>query len=173
VRLLDADSGVVMIDGVDVKRLRLHDLRRTIVLIDQSPYLFHGTLFDNIAYAKPDISRKAAEDAAGAAGLSELLSRLPQGLDTVVGERGLTLSAGERQRVAIARAFLSNPDVLILDEPSAALDPERERELLDSLRWKFSGKTLIAITHRPVLAEAASHALLVKDGRVAECAVSA
>jgi ATP-binding cassette subfamily B protein len=173
VRLLDADSGVVMIDGVDVKHLRLRDLRKTLFLVDQSPYLFHGTLFENIAYAKPDVSRAAAEEAAHAAGLAELLERLPEGLDTVVGERGLTLSAGERQRVAIARAFLSNPDVLILDEPSAALDLEREQELIDNLRWKFSGRTLIAITHKPALAATADHVLHIKDGRIAECAVRA
>jgi len=162
VRLLDPDSGVVLIDGADVKALRLRDLRRTVVLIDQSPYLFHGTLFENIAYARPDVSREAAEEAAHAAGL-------PHSLDTVVGERGLTLSAGERQRVAIARAFLSNPEVVILDEPSAALDPGLERELIDNLRWKFFGKTLIAITHKPALAAAADHVLHIKDGRVAEC----
>jgi len=161
VRLLDPDSGVVMIDGVDVKTLRVRDLRRTVVLIDQSPYLFHGTLFENIAYARPEVSREAAEEAAHATGLQH-------GLDTVVGERGLTLSAGERQRVAIARAFLSNPEVVILDEPSAALDRELERELIDNLRWKFFGKTLIAITHKPALTAAADHVLYIKDGRVAD-----
>jgi len=173
VRLLDPDSGVVMIDGVDLKTLRVHDLRRTVVLIDQSPHIFQGTLFDNIAYAKAEVGNGAVEDAAREAGLSELLPRLPDGLNTVVGERGLTLSAGERQRVAIARAFLSTPDVLILDEPSAALDPEREQELIDNLRWKFFGKTLIAITHKPAMAAAADHVLHIKDGRVRERAVSA
>jgi ATP-binding cassette subfamily B protein len=168
VRLLDADSGAVMIDSINIKNLRLGDLRRTIVLIEQSPYLFHGTLFENIAYAKPEMSHEAAEEAAHTAGLAELLQRLPQGLDTVVGERGLTLSAGERQRVAIARAFLSNPDVVILDEPSDALDAEREMELIENLRWKFLGKTLIAITHKPALAAAADHVLYIKDGRVVE-----
>jgi len=168
VRLLDADSGAVMIDSINIKHLRLGDLRRTIVLIEQSPYLFHGTLFENIAYAKPEMSHEAAEEAAHTAGLAGLLQRLPQGLDTVVGERGLTLSAGERQRVAIARAFLSNPDVVILDEPSAALDAEREMELIENLRWKFVGKTLIAITHKPALAAAADHVLYIKDGRVVE-----
>jgi ATP-binding cassette, subfamily B, bacterial len=173
VRLLDPDSGAVMIDGVDLKAMRLRDLRRTVVLIDQSPYLFHGTLFENIAYAQPSVSREAVEAAAHAAGLMELLRGLPQGLDTVAGERGMTLSAGERQRVALARAFLLNPDVLILDEPSAALDPERERELIENLRWKFLGKTLIAITHKPALAVAAGHVLHIKDGRVVECAAPA
>ena len=117
--------------------------------------------------------RELVEQAAHAAGLSDLLQGLPQGLDTLTGERGLTLSAGERQRVALARAFLSNPDVLILDEPSAALDPERERKLVDNLRRKFFGKTVIAITHKAALASAADHVLYVKDGRVAESAVTA
>jgi ATP-binding cassette, subfamily B, bacterial len=172
VRLLDPDSGAVMIDSADLKTLRVHDLRRTVILIDQSPYLFQGSLFDNIAYAKIDVRREAVEEAAREAGLAELVAGLPDGLDTTVGERGLTLSAGERQRVAIARAFLSKPEVLILDEPSAALDPERERELIDTLRWKFFGKTLIAITHKPAMAAAADHILYIKDGRVRERAVS-
>ena len=168
VRLLDPDAGAVMIDGLDLKRTRLSDLRRTVVLIDQSPYLFHGTLYENIAYAKPFVGRVAVEQAAHAAGLTELLRGLPEGLNTVAGERGLTLSAGERQRVAIARAFLAKPEVLILDEPSAALDAARERELVDNLRWAFAGKTLIAITHRPALASVADHILYIKDGRVVE-----
>jgi len=173
VRLLDADDGSVMIDDVNIKTLRLRDLRRCVVLIDQSPYLFHGTLFENIVYARPSMDRVAVEEAALAAGLQELLRGLPKGIDTVVGERGLTLSAGERQRVGIARAFLSNPDVVILDEPSAALDVERERELVENLRWKFAGKTVIAITHKPALATAADHVLYIKDGRVVECEVPA
>jgi len=168
VRLLDPDAGAVMIDGLDLKRIRLSDLRRTVVLIDQSPYLFHGTLYENIAYAKPFVGRVAVEQAAHAAGLTELLRGLPEGLNTVAGERGLTLSAGERQRVAIARAFLAKPEVLILDEPSAALDAACERELVDNLRWAFAGKTLIAITHKPALASVADHILYIKDGRVVE-----
>ena len=168
VRLLDPDAGAVMIDGLDLKRTRLSDLRRTVVLIDQSPYLFHGTLYENIAYAKPFVGSVAVEQAAHAAGLTELLRGLPEGLNTVAGERGLTLSAGERQRVAIARAFLAKPEVLILDEPSAALDAACERELVDNLRWAFAGKTLIAITHKPALASVADHILYIKDGRVVE-----
>jgi ATP-binding cassette, subfamily B, bacterial len=173
VRLLNADDGSVMIDDIDIQTLRIRDLRRSVVLIDQSPYLFHGTLFENIVYARPSMDRVAVEEAALAAGLQELLRGLPEGIDTVVGERGLTLSAGERQRVAIARAFLSNPDVVILDEPSAALDPERERELGENLRRKFAGKTVIAITHKPALATAADYVLYIKDGRVEECEVPA
>jgi len=166
VRLLDADEGAVLVDGVDVRTLRLRDLRRTIVLIDQCPHVLHGTLFENIAYAQPEASRARVAEAANAAGLSGLLRSLPDGLDTLAGERGLTLSTGERQRLAIARAFLLDPDVLILDEPSAALDAERESELLENLRQQFSGKTLIAITHKPMLAAAADYVVRIENGRV-------
>ena len=171
VRLLDPDSGAVTIDGLDVRLLRLRDLRQTVVLVDQSPYLFHGTLVDNIAYAKPGVRLDSVEEAARAAGLGELLDRLPDGLNTIAGERGLTLSAGERQRVALARAFLANPEVLILDEPTAALDMDRERELFESLRRVFRGKTVIAITHKPLLARSADYVLHVEGGRVLESPV--
>ena len=173
VRLLDPDSGSVLIDGVDVRELRLKDLRKAVVLIEQSPHLVQGTLLENIAYAKSGISRERVAQAAEAAGLKELLERLPLGLDTIAGERGLTLSAGERQRVAIARAFLSNPDVLILDEPSAALDPRLERDLLESLRRNFTGKTLIAITHKPLLASVADQIIYLEQGRIMESPVTA
>jgi ATP-binding cassette subfamily B protein len=158
---------------MDLRALNIKSLRTAIVLIDQTPHLLHGTLFENIAYAKPDVSRLQVEEAAQAAGLGDLLSRLPKGLDTIAGERGLTLSAGERQRVAIARAFLADPDVLILDEPSAALDPERERELAANLRLKFSGKTVIVITHKPLLALEADHVLRIEQGRLVQSGVAA
>ncbi|MBV8906179.1 MAG: ATP-binding cassette domain-containing protein, partial [Acidobacteriia bacterium] len=117
------------------------------------------------------VRRDAVDEAARAAGLGELLDRLPDGLNTIAGERGLTLSAGERQRVALARAFLANPEVLILDEPTAALDMDRERELFESLRRVFRGKTVIAITHKPLLARAADYVLRVEGGRVVESPV--
>ena len=168
VRLLDPGSGSVSIDGVDLRMLRLRDLRQAVMLIDQLPHLLQGTLLDNIAYPKTAVSRAQVFQAAEAAGLKPLLERLPLGLDTLVGERGLTLSTGERQRVAIARAFLADPDVLILDEPSAALDSASERELLDNLRRNFHGKTLVAITHKPLLASLADHVLRIEHGRVVE-----
>lgn len=168
VRLLDPDSGAVFIDGVNATNIRLLDLRRTILLIEQAPHLVHGTLFDNIAYARPDTPRELVEVAARSAGLTQLLRDLPEGLDTPVGERGLTLSVGERQRVAIARAFLSDPQVVILDEPSAALDARCERELVENLRRSFRGKTLVAITHRPMLSALADHVVAIENGRVAE-----
>lgn len=173
VRLLDPDDGRVTLDGVDLRDLRLHDLRRAVVLIDQAPHILRGTLFDNIAYAKPDVSRQEVQHAADAAGLSTLLAGLPLGLDTFAGERGLTLSAGERQRIALARAFLVNPDVLILDEPSAALDTASERDLLDRLQTAFAGKTLIVITHKPLLAQAADVTIRIEHGQAMKSEVFA
>lgn len=166
VRLLDPDAGTVSIDGADLRTLRLHDVRRTVVLIDQSPHLMHATLFENIVYSNTMARRGEVERAARAAGLGSLLSRLPNGLDTVAGERGLTLSTGERQRVAIARAFLANPEVVILDEPSAALDAQGELDLLHNLRRQFAGKTVLAITHKPALTIAADHVLRLEHGRL-------
>ena len=173
VRLLDPDSGSVTIDQVDVRNFRLHDLREAVVLIDQSPHILHATLFENIAYAREGIARHAVEEAAHSAGLSGLLEKLPDGLDTVVGERGLTLSAGERQRIAIARAFLADPQVVILDEPSAALDHDCELELTDALLRKFRGKTLIVITHKPMLALAADRVLRLEYGHIVEAGIPA
>jgi ATP-binding cassette subfamily B protein len=173
VRLLDPDSGRITLDGVDLRDLRVADLRRSVVLIDQTPHILRGTLLENIAYARPGVARLEVEQAAEAAGLDSLLDRLPMGLDTIAGERGLTLSAGERQRVALARAFLVNPDVVILDEPSAALDCSSERDLLDRLRVAFAGKTLIVITHKPLLAEAADLTIRIEHGQVVESEVFA
>jgi len=171
VRLYDPDHGQILVDGTDMRRLSMTDLRRTVMLIEQSPYLMHGTLHDNIAYARPGTPRAAVESAARGAGLADLLDRLPSGLDTEVGERGLTLSAGERQRVAIARAFLAKPEVLILDEPSAAIDAIHEEKLLLSLRREFAGKTIIAITHKLALVAEAGHVLRIENGRIASSAL--
>ncbi len=166
VRLLDPDSGSVHIDGVNVRSLKLNDLRRRVMLIDQAPHLMHGTMFWNIAYPVPGVPRAHVEDAVRAAGLEDLVGRLPEGIDTIIGERGLTLSAGERQRIAVARAFLADPDVLILDEPSSALDAGFERMLMENLRWRFSGKTLVCITHRPQVARDADVLIEIAQGRV-------
>lgn len=173
VRLLDPDSGAVTLDGVDLRRLRLNDLRRAVVLIDQAPHLMHGSLLENIAYGNRRAARIDVEQAAQAVGLGPLIGRLAAGLDAVVGERGLTLSTGERQRVALARAFLADPSVLILDEPSAALDTDGELDLIENLRRQFAGKTVLAITHKPALALAADHVLRLKQGRLVAEGVAA
>ncbi len=167
-RLLDPDSGTVTLDGHDLRDLALDDLRRHVALVEQEPYVFHTTIADNIRYARPDATMDDVRDAARAAGLDALLSRLPEGFATIVGERGSALSAGERQRIAIARALLVNPSVLVLDEPTAALDPVSERKVAGELDRLMRGRTTLVITHRMALAAAADRALVVSDGGIVE-----
>ncbi len=162
VRYLDPDQGRILIDGTDIREVRLADLREQIMLVDQSPYLFHATIAENIAYARPGASNMEIELAGSAAGLDELIARLPQGYQTLAGERGMALSVGERQRISLARAILRRPSVLILDEPTSALDGEMEKQIADSLRAAMRGGTLIVITHRPALAEIATVVITLK-----------
>ncbi|MBO1358495.1 ABC transporter ATP-binding protein [Acetobacter sacchari] len=166
VRNLDPDRGTISVDGVDLRDLRLRDLRREILLIDQSPHIFNDTIAANIAFGHNEATSEDVSRAAHLAGLQALAERLPEGLDTQTGERGLALSAGERQRVALARALLRNPAVLILDEPTAALDGQTEEFVADSLRRALPHATFIVITHRPVLAERADMVVMIDDGRI-------
>jgi ATP-binding cassette subfamily B protein len=172
-RLFDPDEGSVTVDGHDVRDLALEDLRRHVVLVDQEPFVFHATVAENILYARPDATEDEVRDAARAAGLDAFISRLPQGYATVVGERGTALSAGERQRIAIARALLVDPSVLVLDEPTASLDPATEREVADGLDRIMRGRTTIVITHRMTLAGRADRILTLRpDGVVEEADVN-
>lgn len=166
VRLRDPDAGTVRIGGVDARHLALRDLRRAVVLIDQTPFLFNATVGENIAFAHDGADRAAIIAAAEAAGLGPLLARLPQGLDTPVGERGLALSAGERQRIALARALLRRPAVLVLDEPSAALDEATEAQVAAGLRQALPEATIVIITHKPALAALADQVITLSGGKV-------
>jgi ATP-binding cassette, subfamily B, bacterial len=168
-RLFDPDEGTVTVDGYDVRDVALEDLRRHVVLVDQAPFVFHASVAENIRYAQPDASDEEVHDAARAAGLEAFIARLPDGYGTVVGERGAALSAGERQRIAIARALLVNPSVLVLDEPTAALDPATEQQVADGYDRIMRGRTTILITHRMTLAARADRVLtLGADGAIEE-----
>ncbi|HVT40948.1 MAG TPA: ABC transporter ATP-binding protein [Gemmatimonadaceae bacterium] len=168
VRQLDPDSGRITLDGHDVKSLRLADLRRHMVVVDQEPFVFNATIGENIRYARPDAPDADVLEAARAAGLGDLLARMPDGITTSVGERGRALSAGERQRLAIARAFLANPAVLVLDEATGALDPATEAQVVSGYEAVMRGRTTIVITHRLELARRAERIVVLDRGRIVE-----
>lgn len=158
-RFHDPESGSIRLDGHDLRDLSLADLRRAIALVDQTPYLFRASVRENIAYARPEASANEIEQAARAAAIHERILALPQGYDTVLAERGQTLSAGERQRIAIARVLLADPRVLVLDEPTSALDEANERVIADTLIRAAESRTVILITHRASLARIAHQTL--------------
>ena len=167
-RFLDPDGGAVRLDGRDLRTLRLRDLRARVALVEQEPAVFHASIADNIRYARPEATGGEVRAAADAAGLAGLLARLPEGCATVVGERGAALSAGERQRLALARALLADPAVLVLDEPTAALDPESEQQVAEGFRKVMRGRTTVVITHRAALARRADRVAVLDGARVVE-----
>jgi ATP-binding cassette subfamily B protein len=159
VRFYDPEQGAIRLDGRDLRELRLEDVRRQVMLLDQAPYLFHATVRENIAYVRPEATMAEITDAARAASIHQRIEALPEGYETVVAERGQTFSAGERQRIALARALLADPKVLVLDEPTSALDEENERAIAETLRSALAGRTAIVITHRVSLSRIASQVI--------------
>ncbi|MBV8503971.1 MAG: ABC transporter ATP-binding protein [Paucibacter sp.] len=167
-RFYDVTEGGISIDGTDLRRIKVADYRRHIGLVLQEPFLFFGTIAENIAYGKPEATREEIVAAARAAHAHEFILRLPQGYDSLVGERGQGLSGGERQRISIARALLINPRVLILDEATSSVDTETEKEIQKALDNLVKGRTTIAIAHRLSTLRKADRLVVMDRGQVVE-----
>jgi ATP-binding cassette subfamily B protein len=167
-RFYDVTRGTLEIDGQDIRRIRLEDLRRQIGLVAQQSFLFNDTITANIRYGRPDASFEDVLRAARAANAHEFIIRKPDGYDTVVGEGGGKLSAGEKQRVAIARAILHDPRILILDEATSSLDTATERKIQEAVRRLVQGRTTFAIAHRLSTLRSADRLVVLEGGRIAE-----
>jgi ATP-binding cassette, subfamily B, bacterial len=167
-RFYDPISGVVRIDGTDVKRFRQKTLRQQISFVLQETVLFHAPIWQNIAYGKPEASRQEILRAAEQANADEFIQKLPDGYDTMLGERGMTLSGGQRQRIAIARAIIRDTPILILDEPTSGLDAASEKLVFEALDRLMEGKTAIVIAHRLSTIRRADIICVIKDGSIAE-----
>jgi subfamily B ATP-binding cassette protein MsbA len=167
-RFWDVSAGRIALDGIDIRQLSFADLRGSIGLVPQEPALFSGTVRDNIAYARPDASEEDVLAAARAAHAWEFIERLPAGLDTLVGERGVKLSGGQRQRIAIARVFLKDPAVVVLDEATSSLDNESERLVEEAMEELLRGRSTLIIAHRLRTVRRADRVLVIDRGRVVE-----
>jgi ATP-binding cassette subfamily B protein len=167
-RLYDADQGTVSIDGLDIKKIKLESLGQIVGVVTQETYLVHDTIRENLRYGKPDATDDELVAASRAAAIHEHIASLPEGYDTVVGERGYKLSGGEKQRVAIARAILKNPRILILDEATSSLDTQSERLIQAALEPLMAGRTTFAIAHRLSTILAADQILVMQDGQIME-----
>ena len=167
-RFYDVSEGAILLDGVDIRSFAVSDYRRNIGLVLQEPFLFFGTIAENIAYGKPDATRNEIIAAARAAHAHEFILRLPQGYDSMVGERGQGLSGGERQRISIARALLIDPRILIMDEATSSVDSETEKEIQKALDNLVQGRTTIAIAHRLSTLQRADRLVVLDRGQVVE-----
>ncbi|MBS1848258.1 MAG: ABC transporter ATP-binding protein, partial [Actinobacteria bacterium] len=166
-RFYDVGSGAVMIDGVDVRAARVADVRRCVGIVFEDTFLFSDTIAANIAFADPDAPRARIERAARLAGAHEFIGELPDGYDTALGERGFSLSGGQRQRIAIARAILADPPILILDDATSAVDPNKEHEIRAAMQEVMTARTTIVIAHRPATIAMADRVVLIDRGTVA------
>ncbi|MBS0412483.1 MAG: ATP-binding cassette domain-containing protein, partial [Proteobacteria bacterium] len=167
-RLYDLQGGRILIDGQDIAHVQQGDLRRNIAVVPQDPALFHRSIAENIAYARPDATPEEVALAARRARAHEFISRLPNGYETPVGERGVKLSGGERQRVAIARAFLADAPILVLDEATSSLDVETELQVQAAMEELMVGRTTIVIAHRLSTIRGADRILVFDRGRIVE-----
>ena len=168
VRFYDPQSGRVRIDGQDVREVSLESLRRQLGVVPQEPFLFNGSIGENVAFSRPDATEEEIWEACRAVGLDAMVSRLPDGLDTPCHERGVSLSSGERQLLALARAFLAQPRVLVLDEATSNLDSHSEKKIEEALDAVLKGRTAIIIAHRLTTAMRADRIAVIQDGRITE-----
>ncbi len=167
-RFYDPSEGAILVDGVDLRSFSLEAYRKNVGIVLQDPFLFYGTLADNISYGRPDATRLDITQAARAARAHEFILKLPEAYDSIVGERGQTLSGGERQRVSIARALLIDPRILVLDEATSAVDPDTEQKIQEALDELVRGRTTIAIAHRLSTLRRADRIVVVEQGRIVE-----
>jgi len=167
-RLYDATEGRVTIDGLDVRELTFPSLTAAVGVVSQETYLFHATVRENLRFARPEATDEEIEEAARAAQIHGLIASLPDGYETVVGERGYRFSGGEKQRIAIARTILRNPPILVLDEATSALDTQTERAVQAALERLAEGRTVIAIAHRLSTVRDADQIVVLDHGRVVE-----
>ena len=167
-RFYDVTDGQIMVDGIDVRKVRVNDLRRQIGVVLQDPFLFSGTIIDNISYANHNASREEIIRAAKAANAHEFIMKLPDGYDSQVGERGGRLSGGERQRISIARAILCDPKILILDEATSSIDTQAESQIQQALTRLVKNRTTFAIAHRLSTLRQADRLIVLEDGKIAE-----
>jgi len=167
-RFYDVTEGVILLDGINIKDITLRSLRSNIGVVQQDVYMFSGTVFENIAYGRPDASKEEVKRAAVLAGADDFIMQLPDGYDTYCGERGVKLSGGQKQRISIARVFLKNPPILILDEATSSLDNESERLVQQSLERLAKGRTTIVIAHRLTTIKNANEILVLTEDGITE-----
>jgi ABC-type multidrug transport system fused ATPase/permease subunit len=167
-RFFDPTSGRILIDGHDLRDLHLEDVRRNIGIVFQESFLFSNTVAANIAFGHPEATRAQVENAARIAAAHDFISALPHGYDTVLGESGNTLSGGQRQRLAIARAVLLEPPILLLDDPTAALDSETEHEIFAALDRAITGRTTFLVAHRVSTLRRADKIIVMEAGRIVQ-----
>ena len=167
-RFADVDAGGIFIDGQDIRDVTQESLRNAIAYVPQESSLFHRSIFENIAYGKPDATRKEVERAAQLANADEFIRELPNGYDTLVGERGVKLSGGQRQRIAIARAILKDAPILVLDEATSALDSESEALIQEALKNLMKGRTSIVVAHRLSTIAGLDRIVVLDNGKIVE-----
>ncbi len=164
-RFHDVQQGSIRLDGIDVRQLKLSELRTAVGIVFEETFLFHDSVADNIAFSRPDATPEVIERAARLAGAHDFILELPHGYQTILGERGYSLSGGQRQRIAIARAIVSDPRVLVLDDATSAVDPSKEHEIREAMATVMKGRTTIVIAHRPGTIALADTVILLDEGR--------